>query len=71
MSVRQKKNSTNCGVCNDTASAPKPNLKLVKGGAEQMRELLQKKILDNPITARKAAVIVTSWLDKPAKKSKT
>lgn len=65
----KKKATADCGVCKDTAK-PKPDLKLIKGGLEQLRDHLQKKIIDNPAAARKAAIIVQTWLEKPAKKSK-
>jgi hypothetical protein len=64
----KKKPESDCGVCKDTVRT-KPDLKLIKGGLESLREQLQKRIIDNPATARKAAVVIQTWLDKPAKKS--
>lgn len=57
---------------NDQKAADKVvSLKDVKMQAERLRELMQKSIIDNPQAAKKAAVILSFWLEgKTTKKKK-
>jgi hypothetical protein len=41
--------------------------KKTKAELESYREQLQKRILDNPKVAKKAAVIISNWINKPKK----
>lgn len=45
-------------------------LRLVKIQAEQLKEKLQKSVIDNPQTAKKAALLISLWIDRGNKKSK-
>ena len=45
------------------------NMRLVKIESEQIKEQVEKRILDNPKIAKKAALILSLWLER-AKKTK-
>ena len=46
------------------------DLRNVKLEAKQLQEKLQKSIIDNPQTAKKAALLIAMWIDSKAKAQK-
>jgi hypothetical protein len=46
------------------------NLRQVKIDVENLKEKLQKSIIDNPRLAKKSAVLISLWLEGKGKKSK-
>jgi hypothetical protein len=45
-------------------------LRGVKIEADRLREKLQKSVIDNPQTAKKAALLIAMWIEGKAKKQK-
>jgi hypothetical protein len=46
------------------------SLRDIKMQAERLRETLQKSIIDNPQASRKAAMIISLWIEGKSKKKK-
>ena len=46
------------------------NLRLVKMQAEELRNKLQTRIIDNPAIAKKAALLISLWIQKNTKTAK-
>ncbi|MGZ3653298.1 MAG: hypothetical protein ACXVB9_07335 [Bdellovibrionota bacterium] len=60
-----------------TARSPQSNapkslepLRQVKLEAERLREKLQKSVIDNPQTAKKAALLISMWIEGKERKRK-
>lgn len=51
--------------CNASRCVPGkvPSIKNVKLECEQLREKIQKSVIDNPKVAKKAAVLVSLWVE--------
>lgn len=47
------------------------SLRATKIQVEQLREKLQKSIMDNPILSKKAALLISMWIENKTKKSKS
>lgn len=52
------------------AAERQESLRATKMHVEQLKEKLQKSIIDNPILSKKAAVLISMWIDGKEKKSK-
>ncbi len=52
-----------------TPLRPKQDIRNVKLEAERLREKLQKSIIDNPQAAKKAALLISMWVEGKTKKS--
>lgn len=50
--------------------ATAPDLRSVKLEAERLREKLQRSVIDNPQTAKKAALLISLWIEGHAKKAR-
>ena len=44
------------------------SLRLIKMEAERIKEKIQKSILDHPAKAKKAALLLTLWINKKSKR---
>lgn len=69
MSSAKKKVPYQYPVVEKTTNAQE-NLRLVKMQAEELRNKLQKRILDNPKVSKKAALLISLWIQKGEKKAK-
>lgn len=58
-------NHSDAGKSNQQESARDEKIKV-----ERLRDKLQSSILDNPKTAKKAALLVSLWVNKDGKKTK-
>lgn len=54
----------------DKKKKPAPSLRLVKIESERLREQLQKAVIDNPQTAKKAALLISMWIEGKVKQRK-
>lgn len=76
MSALKKKDILKMPPAESAAATPKSRtdtqaeLRMHKAQSEKIREVLQKRIIDNPGAAKKAAILIASWLDRPKKSSK-